>query len=108
MIRIGKARLVDPDLDRHIQPLRRADLEIVKADVGREAMILQHHLARLRRQPVRHEPLQPHPIIHYFCSRNCTSRGRPRKRWPPSSVTVWPVSVGVAMMNRNAAMTWPT
>src|SRR5687767_9703909 len=101
----GEAALVDPDLDRHQQPLRVADLEVVEADVEVEPVILEHDLARPRLQAVRHQPVEFGDVLHQLgsLSINWTSRGRDRKRWPPSRRMFWPVKLGVAMMNRKAA-----
>src|SRR5205085_9043868 len=100
----GEALLVDPDLDGDQQPLRHADLEIVKADIDRHVIAVEHDLARPGDETVGDEAVQPGDVgMGHRFSRNWTSRGRARKRWPPSSRMVWPVMLGVAIWKRKAA-----
>src|SRR5207253_9625273 len=86
------------------QPLRRADLEIVEADVDGHFIAVEHDLAGLRGEPFGDESVQPGDgALGHSCSRNWTSRGSERKRWPPSRRMVWPVMLGVAIRKRKAA-----
>ena len=80
--------LVHPHLDGERQPLRVADLEGMKADVDIERKAFEHDLARAGRKVIRDEPVEAGEAVHLRGSRNWTSRGSERKRWPPSRVMV--------------------
>src|SRR6185295_18732887 len=82
--------VVEPDLDCDQQTLRRADLELVESDIGLDGERFEQDSGRPDLERVGHEAGQLR--LAHDSPRNWTSRSRPRKRWPESITSSWPVT----------------
>src|SRR5437660_421597 len=87
-----RCEVVQPDLDRDEQALRRADFKLVETDVRLHLQRVQKDACRADLQMRRDQAQQFRLARAHSRSRNWTSLDSAMKRCPESIVSTWPVT----------------